>query len=176
MSLALSGTVLCKAAGSAAIFAAIGASAYVTALRDKARLRRLDSLIALIVLIRDQIDRYLTPVSEILRRCDPEVIDGCFIGCSADETEKERQIPTDIRGLVDAIAEGEFFSDGKDALVGFAADFGRSFREEELRSCDACLESLRQTRSRLMEELPKERRSRTVLCFCIAAAIIIILI
>ena len=170
----LSAAVVCKALGAAAIFGAIGAASYVTGLRDAARMRRLDSLISLISFVREQIDRYLTPVSDILRRCDPEVLEGCFIGCSM--VDLKSTLPGDMQEFVNAIAEGEYVADGREALVSFASDFGRSFREEELRSCDVCLDALRKTRTRLAEELPRERRSRTVLGFCIAAAIIIILI
>lgn len=164
-------SVLCKAAGSAAVAGSVLAWILWQRRADAERLRRLDSLIAFVYFAREQVDRYLSPVSEILRRCDAAILDGCRIGCP----ERAGEI-RDLAHLNELLSTGTYASDGQAAIGEFAAAFGRSYREEELRSCDVCAEELSRLRATLAETLPGKRRSRAVLGSCAAAAIIILLL
>ena len=169
----LSFPLLCKLAGSSVIFASVGGAVLAGKKRETERLLRLDSLIALIGFAREQVDRYLTPVSEILRRCDPELLAGCLRGCAGIS---EKWVPRDMPELVRVLGSGSYAADGRQAMAEFAAVFGRSFREEELHCCDRCAGELIRLRKELAVSLPEKRRSRTVIGVCAAAAAVIILL
>ena len=146
--------------------------AYLELTTDKARLHRLDSLITLVKYIRSKIDRYLTPIGEILRQCDSEIIDGCFLGVSEELSTR----PSDVSELVLFLRKGEYFEDGKEAICLLADNLGRSYREESVRECDECLKELCALREKLANELPKKRKARAVIGLCAAAATVIVII
>ncbi len=146
--------------------------AYTELTTDKARLYRLDSLITLVKYIRSQIDRYMTPVGEILRQCDSDVIDGCFVGL----VDRRGARPRDVSELVSFLRKGEYFEDGKEAICLLADNLGKSYREESVRECDECLQELCALRAKLASELPKKRKARAVIGLCAAAATAIVII
>ncbi len=160
--------IAAKLAGSAIMFSSVAAFAYRNKKRDGLRLRRLRGQIGFVRFVRDRIERYLSPISEILRDCDAEVIDGVFIGCAEDDFY-------DIDGMRRILSSGEYYSDGGRVFDLFLAALGSSYRENEIAACDECIKELSEISDRLKKELPRERKSRSVLLFCLAAAIVIIL-
>jgi hypothetical protein len=164
--------VLFKITGAFALLGGGAYAAYTESARDRARLYRMDCLIALVKQLRTKIERYLTPVGEILRQCDAEVIKGCFTG--VDSLPRER--PRDVGELVFQIRRGTYFEDGKDALCALAERLGRSYREDSVRECDECVRELEAVRATLASELPKKRKTRAVMGLCAAAAAVIVII
>ena len=67
-------------------------------------------------------------------------------------------------------------ADGRAALAEFSASFGRSYREEEVRCCDACTGALKEVRASLERTLRDRRRSDEVLSLCAAAAAVLLLL
>ena len=137
--------------------------------KDTERLRRLESQIAFVRFIRDRIDRYLAPITEILRSCDEDVICGICIGCEDSEC-------MDIEALRRLLRSGEYYADGGEIMDSFLSSLGSSYREGEIAGCDICLRELDSIYKRLEKELPRERKGRCVLALCLAAGIVIILI
>lgn len=141
--------------------------------RISQRLARLDALADFAAFAGDQIDRYLTPSPEIFRRYEPERLRECLIGCPEVDN---RLLPGNMEDFYRILREGEFFFDGKKEIGEFCGNFGRSYREEELRACRDCAGALISLREKLGAELPAKLRNDTVLAFCIAAAAVIVLI
>lgn len=137
--------------------------------KDAERLRRLEAQIAFVRFVRDRIDRYLAPITEILRECDEGVLCDIRIGC-------ERSECIDIEALRRLLRSGEYYADGGEILDSFLSTLGSSYREGEIAGCDICLRELNSIYERLQKELPRERKGRCVLALCLAAGIVIILI
>ncbi len=133
---------------------------------DAERLARVDGFWRLLTFTRSEIDCFLTPQGRILAKCDPRLLYDC--GWHAGEP------PADLSELLAAVGGG-LDPRARELLYGFSASLGRSFREEQLRSCDACLEALGGLRRELEAELPKRRRATLSLCLCAAAAAAVIL-
>ena len=137
--------------------------------KDTERLRRLEAQIAFVRFVRDRIDRYLAPITEILRSCDEGVLRGIRIGCEDSEC-------MDIEALRRLLRSGEYYGDGGEIMDSFLSSLGSSYREGEIAGCDVCLRELDSVYKRLEKELPRERKGRCVLALCLAAGIVIILI
>ncbi len=158
-----------KAIGSVAILSSAVFWSVSQKKRDVERLRRLEAQIAFVRFVRDRIDRYLTPISEILRDCDESVLLGICIGCEESEC-------IDIEALRRLLRSGDFYADGGEIMDSFLSSLGLSYREGELAGCDICLRELNSVYEKLQKELPRERKGRCVLALCLAAGIVIILI
>lgn len=159
-----------KLIGGASLFASVSIISLNAKRRDGERLARLESQIRFVRFVRERIDRYLLPIGEILRECDKDLLDTLCIGC-----QKEFEA-TDADGLRAILHSGQYYADGGEMFDSFLARLGSSYREDEVAACDECIRELSGIKSKLALELPKERKSRAVLGFCLAAALIIILI
>ena len=137
--------------------------------KDTDRLRRIESQITFVRFVRDRIDRYLAPITEILRDCDEAVLRGICIGCDEPEC-------IDIEALRHLLHSGAYYADGGEIMDSFLAALGSSYREGEIAGCDICLRELGSVHARLEKDLPRERKGRCVLALCLAAGIVIILI
>ena len=162
-------TLAAKLLGAAVLFSSVAGFSVICKRRDAERLRRLTGQMNFVRFVRDRIDRYLSPISEILRDCDKGILSALLIGCEAEDY-------CDIDGLRAVLRSGKYYSDGGDLFDSFLESLGSSYRENEIAGCEDCIKSLSAVYEKLSRELPKERKSRGVLLFCLAAAIVIILI
>lgn len=160
--------IAAKLAGAAFLFFSAAASAFVRRSKDMMRLKRIEAHISFVRFVRDRIDRYLSPITEILRDCNDEIKKGILLGC--DESEY-----FDIEGLRVLLRSGQFYSDGGKRFDSYLSSLGSSYRENEVAECDACINDFKEIQNNLQKELPRERKSKNVLTFCFAAAIVIIL-
>ena len=126
--------LLFKLAGALALLGGGAYAAYTESARDRARLYRMDCLITLVKQMRTKIERYLTPVGEILRQCDAELLRGCLTGVDGCPNER----PHDVDELVFSLRRGAYFEDGKDALCALAASGYAAFLMS-FRIAQACL-------------------------------------
>lgn len=161
-------TLAAKLAGTALMLSAVAAFIFTSKKREAARRRRISGQIAFVRFVRERIDRYLSPVSEILRDCDAAILADAFIGC-------EMSTYCDIDGMRAILRSGEFFSDGGAIFDAFLASLGTSYRESEIAACECCIGDLAEILESLKTSLPREGKSRGVLLFCLVAAIVIIL-
>jgi hypothetical protein len=157
-----------KLVGSALLLASSVAFNLRNVRRDGERLRRLSAQIAFVRFVRDRIERFLTPIGEIIRDCDGAILDDMLLGCSEAEFHDTASLRAVLRG-------GAYYSDGGRVFDSFLADLGSSYREDEVSACNAFIKDTEALLGKLRTELPKESKSRSVLSFCFVAAIVIIL-
>lgn len=157
-----------KLAGSVILLASAASLGIINKKRDSERLRRLRAQIAFVRFVRDRIERFLSPIGDIIRDCDVGLLSEVLIGCEDGKF-------FDAEGLRALLASGCYYGDGGKIFDSFLASLGSSYREEEVAGCNACIADLEALLKRLESELPKERKSRGVLRVCFAAAIVIIL-
>ena len=134
--------------------------------RDAERLARVDGFLRLLAFIRSEIDCFLTPQSRIFSKCDVRMLYDC--GRQGGEP------PRDFSGLLSSV-RGGLDPRVREQLMLFSSSLGKSFREEQLRSCDGCIEALRKLHEELEAELPRKRRASLSLGICAAAAAAVIL-
>ncbi len=157
-----------KAAGAIFLFVAVAGFTLSGRQRDKERLRRLDAQMRFVRFVRDRIDRFLEPIADILREADKDMMSCLTLGCEGGFA--------DIEGLRALLRGGAYYADGGAIFDSFLSSLGSSYREDEIAGCDGCIKELGAVYEKLSRELPRERKSRAVLAFCLAAAIVIILI
>ncbi len=151
----------CFVAVSASI---IAAGAIVSA--EKRRVAQLLAFASLTERLGRQIENFSTPVPEILKSTDPALLHAC--GSSAPDTESFVRF-LDSCDL--AVNEEE-----KRTLFTFAAELGRRFRSEQVKSCALCSEQLSQFANDAQILFPKKRKMTYTLLICSALALVIILI
>ena len=166
--MSLSYELVIKALGAFFLFVSVGVWVANNKRQAGERLQRLRGQIEFVAFVRERIDRYLLPISQIIKECDKETESKVTIGCESAEF-------IDIDGLRAILRTGRYYSDGGDEFDRFLSSLGASYREGEVASCDACIKDLSAIYGKISVEIPKEEKSRAVLAFCFAAAIVIIL-
>ncbi len=140
--------------------------AYELNCRATAALRQNEAYMALIRTVRGQIECFARPISEILCSCEHEELEGC--GYFYDKP------PSDLLHLV---AKSTVHDVSTVAIVSrFAEEFGRGYREDEVRACDYALSRLEERRASLAAELPSKKKRNTALCVCAALALALLLL
>ena len=112
-----------------------------------------------------RIDCFSMPISEILSACDRRIYRDCgYFG--------------DIPACISDLANGCKIRDGEAYAVffDFASEFGRGYREEQIRACDYYSALLEERRKILAHSLPqrKKRNSTLILSGALAAAVLLI--
>ena len=116
--------------------------------------------------IKLQIDCFSLPVSVILERCDRATLRAC--GYVSD-------LPA--RGLGELWERCSVQDEQTREIVrGFVSEFGKGYREEQLRSCDYYLSLLEQRRGTVAAQLPGKKKRNATLCVSGALAVVILLI
>ena len=161
--------IMVKALGAVAVLSSAVLWSVTQKRTDALRLKRLESQISFVRFIRDRIDRYLAPITEIMRDCDEEVLRGVCIGCEESEC-------IDVQALRLLLRAGEYYPDGGEVMDSFLSSLGSSYREGEIAGCDICLRELCAVYEKLEKDLPRERNGRCVLALCLAAGVVIMLI
>ena len=142
----------------------LAAGAVVSA--EKRRVSQLQGFTALVERIGQQIENFNTPVSQILKSTDPALLHQC--GAQSPVTES-------LAAFLDscdlALSEEE-----KRVLFTFAADLGRRFRSEQIRSCVLCSKLLADFANDAQILFPNKRKVTYTLFICAALALVIILI
>ena len=142
------------------ILAALEATA-----RERKRLRVLDGWITLIEEIREQIECYLTPKSELLKRVSKVTLSRCAAdGIPRRDPEELLQTSKDY---LDA--------ESMQLLSTFLSELGNSYRTEQIRRCERCQSRLQQIRLSLAVEIPRRVRVGASLRICAAIGISVLL-
>jgi len=141
------------------------AGAWAMIRKAQASLHQVDALIAFLRYARIEVECFSMPVSQILQRADQSLIEAC--GCSARGAER----------LDDFFVRCEISDkEAYDILQKFANDFGKGYREEQLRECDYYLDMLIRRREELAAHLPKKMKLDATLCICLALAVAVLLL
>jgi hypothetical protein len=152
-----------KCLGGLLILGTGGILAHAGAIAERRRLSVLDGWIDLIFYLRGQIDCYLTPLDCILAGADKALLDACM-GSGKTRT---------LSSLLQASAP-YLGAESQRALQAFLRGSG-GYREEQLKCCDYCLDTLRPLREKLAAELPARIRLCVTLCLCVAFGTAILL-
>lgn len=157
-------TVAIKLLGCALILCAGGLTAMSLVTLEKRKLRVLDGWIDLIFYIRSQIDCYLTPIGEILREADEDLLKHCCVNgrCESLDTVLQRS---------------RFYlnEESKRLISSFVREIGSSYREEQVKRCDYYAAALRSVREKQMEGLPSRLRVCVAISLCGACGVAVLL-
>ena len=147
------------------VFSGFG-GAYVLNNTASLRYSQADALIAFFRFVRAQIECFAMPATEILSRCEKSLL----IDCGFSVSEKAVGFEDLLRGL--SIYDGEL----REITEGFIRNFGKSYREEQIKECDYYIERLLARRQKLFEELPNKKKVNSALCISSALAAVILLL
>lgn len=158
--------ILLRIAGAVLLVLSGAVAAYVINASDSASLSQTEGFISFIRLCRVQIDCFSLPMGEILRGCKKKVLSDC--GYQRSEP------PSDISGFVSGCRVSDpkaykLFSD-------FSSEFGRGYRNEQLKACDYYISMLEEHRKKLDVSLPVKRKRNSALCVCASLALAILLL
>ena len=141
-------------------------AAYLSSRAEQKKLTVLDGWLELLFYIREQIECFLTPQSELLRYADKETLKKCIGGGALPAR--------DLKKLLDT-ATPHLDNDSRQLLSSFLAELGSSYREEQVRRCDQYLSKLQRIRGELASELPKRIRLNVALRLCASLGITVLL-
>lgn len=132
--------------------------------RASASLLQVEGFLTLIRQARLQVECFCMPVSQILSRCEPDLLRRCGYGGN-DAPEDFAALWRNSRIHDPATAR---------ILWDFGNAFGRGYREEQTKSCEYCLSLLEERRQVLSEQLPIQRKLYSTLCVSGALALMIL--
>ena len=124
----------------------------------------LDGFISLLFYIKGQIDCYSLPLDKILSSVSEDILQSC--NCREKPDSIEQMIKNSKIYLED---------ESMRLLNAFSAEFGSTYREEQLKRCDYYIQALSEQRRRLSDDLPAKSKIGSALCICSSLGIMIIL-
>ena len=131
---------------------------------EKKKLNVLDGFISLLFYIKGQIDCYSLPPDKILSSVSEDILQSC--NCREKPDSIEQMIKNSKIYLED---------ESMRLLNAFSAEFGSTYREEQLKRCDYYIQALSEQRRRLSDDLPAKSKIGSALCICSSLGIMIIL-
>ena len=128
------------------------------------KLRTTDGFLSLLFYIKGQIDCYARPRSDILSTLPAEVFCACNCPHGAETLEE----------MIDA---SRIYLDEEPLrlIASFAAEFGSTFRDEQLRRCDYYISALSEERKRVFTTVNSRSRAGSALWIFACMGIIILL-
>ena len=142
------------------------AAAYMLNARAKSSLAHTEGVISLVKHIRRSIDCYSMPAERIFSDCDSRI----YAECGYFGNEVPRSLSELMSGC-DALDARLL-----DILGRFEAEFGKSYRDEQVRICDRYIDELDEVRRGISERLPIRKRLNSTLCISGAIAIVILFV
>ena len=132
--------------------------------RASVALSQVEGLLGLIRLIRLQVECFAMPISDILSRCDRELLGQCGYRGTGN--------PSDFPRLLG----GCQIVDGTSAELfrAFGEEFGRGYREEQVKACEYTIGLLEERRASLSEKLPVQKKLYSTHCVSGALALMIL--
>lgn len=128
---------------------------------------RTRGLLALVRFVRNCVSMYSMSVSEILKKCSPELLRLC--GYPSDAP-----LPT---GFAELLAGCEIpDKESRAAFADFAESFGNAYRSEEILRCEECIEKLRKREMSLSSALPSKKKIIFSVSLCSALSLLILLL
>ena len=158
--------IFCKIAGGAILLLSALLLANYKNKSAALEITRVDGFLAFFKFMRDKIDCYVLTVPEIFSRCDRETLYACGL-----ENDLKPKTISEFFSLSDVRGEGLLR-----ILDAFEADFGKSYKDTEIRLLDRYISMLEDEKKRLEAALPSRKRLNLTLLIALATAIIILLI
>ncbi len=128
------------------------------------KLNTLDGFISLILYIKGQIDCFSRPRGEILDSLPAEIFCACNCPDGADTLEELVEMS---RIYLD--------EEGLRLVSAFAAEFGSTFRDEQIRRCDHYISALQEERRGVSASVSSRSRAGSALWICAAIGIVILM-
>lgn len=150
--------------GTLVLIACFGVSHYFSSI-EKKRMERVRDLIYLVRYIKDKVDCYSMPIDKILEACSGDLLLRLGI------EEKVR----DLSELSEKL-EKTCDSRSKEILYELSGDFGKGYREHQMRLCDIAISALERHLGSLESTYPVRKKRRATLCFSIGGMILIALL
>ena len=132
--------------------------------RATRRLSQVEGFLSLVRLIRLQVECFAMPLSTILARVDEKLLRQCGYG---------GRLPVeDLSALLDGCRIED--REAEEILRGFGEEFGRGYREEQVRGCEYTQSLLEERRLALAQRLPIQKKLYATLCLSGAIALVIL--
>lgn len=151
-----------------AILLLVSGVLFGTQLNRSARgaLAQIEGIERLLIFVRLQVECFSLPIGEILRRTEPSLLTQCGW--------KQREPPADLEALIRVCDISD--PETERLLRELVSEFGRSYREEQLRRCDCYLRQLEARKERVRTALTGKKRVNLTLCAASAAALVILFV
>ena len=158
--------ILLRLAGAALLAVSGAVAASVINSADASALSQTEGFISFIRICRVQIDCFSLPISEILNGCGERELFECGY--------EKAEMPVDISDFVlnCRVSDPEAYS----LFSTFISEFGRGYRDEQLKACDYYIAMLEERRKKLSSALPAKRKRNATLCVCASLALAILLL
>ncbi len=151
-------------AGSSLVLACSLAVAVSVVSEKRKRIRQTEAILELISHVRSKIDQFLTPLDGIFSDFRNEELEACGFSEILRSAGIEEAVVAHTASLS---------ADTEQVLTFFSASLGQSYKEDQLRLCDYCIEKIRAELERENESL---KRNVTAYRFApLIAALFIIL-
>ena len=131
-----------------------------------AALRQNEAMMTLLRTVRGQIECFSLPIGQILEGCEREVFAAC--GYTEENT------PHDLEEFISHVTAWD--SRTVSIVSQFVAEFGRGYREDEVRACEYALSLLEERRCALAVELPVKKKRNMTLSVCASLALALLLL
>lgn len=132
--------------------------------RISTSLRHAEAWEQLLGQIKNEVECFSLPVSEILARTDPSLLSLCgYIGESAPEGLSE-------------LVENTVFTDAEICRVAtrFASEFGRCYKNEQVERCAYFTALMSERRKKIAAELPSKRKLNATVCLSVSLGVLIL--
>ena len=134
--------------------------------QNKKKTSQIEGFIKLISYIKNQIECYMIPIDRILFLCDKEVLYECGYGESVP--------PQSLKTLINNI--NPYMNNEASSIINrFANEFGTSYSNEQIRSCERCINELKKIKEVMNDKNARDKRVQLAICVCVSFSIIIIL-
>ena len=157
--------MMLKLFGMASIILSSVAASRTLIEQERKRVAQIDSFMAIIRYIRDQIDCYSAPIGRIFAECPRHFFDG--LGGYQGEIS-----------FGQLLERHEFTVDGegKRILFEFSDSLGKNYRDRQIRLCDSAIVALEGYRKTKERDLSVKKKAITVLCLALGGITVIALI
>lgn len=164
--------ILYKIIGSASIFLSAMIFAIQSQQYEKMKIKQAEAFIILIKFIKKQIDCFCLPIYEIISKSDQTVLKNCgFKYCDINNMPIDSSFEWILNNCWLYIDQ-----EAIELIKKFSSELGKSYREDQLKSCDYYASELMEYKNRLISDLPKKRKIKTALCVCSSLSFILLMI
>ena len=130
---------------------------------DEKNINSTEALLSIVKFTKNQIDCFGIPIGEIFKRCDRELLEKCAVYVS----------PTSFEEF---ISVAELPDEAEKIITAFSSEFGSSYRDGQLKSCDYCIAQLSECLANQKEDYKKNKKLYRAICLSAAIGIIILAI
>lgn len=164
--------ILYKIIGSTSIFLSAMIFSIQSQQFEKAKIKQAEAFITLIKFIKKQIDCFCLPIYEIISKADHTVLKNC--GFKYFDI-KNMPLDSSFEWILNNCG---FYIDSEaiELIKKFSSELGKSYREDQLKSCNYYASELIEYKNRLISDLPQKRKLRTALCICSSLSFILLMI